>query len=282
MFANVCTAAVDIWSAGVMAFQMMTGKPPYSGKDTAQTIKSIIRGDNLESRLDACNYPELKELILLMLTHPMKERPSAKQLLELPCFQENYICKVNKSAANKALGELRSFCTRMKLQQAITAYITSQLMNDKDLRKLEHHFVKMDIDKDGSLSKNELILEYSKKLGKEDAVEEVDKILENVDFDGSGDIDFNEFKAAATAQSDANTRAHLQKAFNEFDINGDGKLTREELMQILGGDSINEAVWLEFIRRKSKNKQEGYLEFEEFVLLMKEQVSHEAQALMNF
>jgi len=72
-------------------------------------------------------------------------------------------------------------------------------MNDKDLRKLEHHFVKMDIDKDGSLSKNELILEYSKKLGKEDAVEEVDKILENVDFDGSGDIDFNEFKAAATA-----------------------------------------------------------------------------------
>jgi len=67
-------------------------------------------------------------------------------------------------------------------------------------------FRKLDVNKDGRLTREELILGYRPIYG--DMTElEVDNILRAADFDGNGTIDFGEWKAATTKFSSTLTKA---------------------------------------------------------------------------
>ena len=39
------TEKVDIWSLGVMTYLLISGKPPFNGKDRDELFKNIRRGE---------------------------------------------------------------------------------------------------------------------------------------------------------------------------------------------------------------------------------------------
>jgi Ca2+-binding EF-hand superfamily protein len=58
-------------------------------------------------------------------------------------------------------------------------------------------------------------------------------IIEHMDVDHNGRLAYNEFISACLSKSAANNRDYLYYAFRYFDINRDGKISREELSIVL-------------------------------------------------
>lgn len=67
--------------------------------------------------------------------------------------------------ARKTLDNLRNFGGTSKLKQAALAFIASHLTKDEEKRDLDKIFKAIDINGDGNLSKEEVMLGYEQHLG---------------------------------------------------------------------------------------------------------------------
>ena len=79
-------------------------------------------------------------------------------------------------------------------------------------------FESMDQDFDGKLTKEEII-EGFKKMEVENPEEEAEKIMQTVDFDDNGSIEFTEWCTATMDKRKMLSKERLRAAFNIFDAN---------------------------------------------------------------
>jgi len=71
-------------------------------------------------------------------------------------------------------------------------YIVTQLISKKEHAKLRATFTSLDTNADGKLSREELLKGYEELYGnKQRAEQEVNTIMDNVDVDNSGSIDYS-------------------------------------------------------------------------------------------
>lgn len=70
-------------------------------------------------------------------------------------------------------------------------YIVNSLTTKEEKEELLKTFRKLDANGDGVLSKEELIAGYSETLGQVEAEEEVKKLMEQIDVNNSGQIDYS-------------------------------------------------------------------------------------------
>lgn len=77
------TKAVDIWSLGVLLYELFEGKSPYKGKNVNKIYKKIMEQ---KITFSTSSNPELISLILQMLTVKVQKRPDINQLVAHPFF----------------------------------------------------------------------------------------------------------------------------------------------------------------------------------------------------
>uniref|UniRef100_A0A670IIL6 Calglandulin n=1 Tax=Podarcis muralis TaxID=64176 RepID=A0A670IIL6_PODMU len=133
-------------------------------------------------------------------------------------------------------------------------------------------FDMFDADGGGDISTKELGT-VMRMLGQTPTKEELDAIIEEVDEDGSGTIDFEEFLVMMVRQmkEDAKGKSEeeLAECFRIFDRNGDGFLDAEELVEIfqLSGESVTGEEIEELMKDGDKNN-DGRIDFDEFLKMM--------------
>merc|ERR1719326_697930 len=94
--------------------------------------------------------------------------------------------------------------------------------------------------------------------------------MKKVDSDGSGSIDYCEFVAATVDHRTYMQRDVCWAAFRVFDLDGDGKITREELHKVLSGTEmkkLNSDLVASMIKDVDKDG-DGCIDFEEFCAMM--------------
>jgi len=107
-------------------------------------------------------------------------------------------------------------------------------------------------------------------LGFEAKNQTIYQMIGDIDKDGSGSIDFEEFLDMMTAKmSDKDSREDIMKVFNLFDDDQSGKISLRDLKRVAKelGETMTDAELLEMIER-ADNDQDGEINFEEFYAIM--------------
>ncbi|KAJ7942882.1 Calcium-binding protein [Quillaja saponaria] len=135
--------------------------------------------------------------------------------------------------------------------------------------ELEQVFKRFDVNGDGRISSSELG-SIMGSLGQPATEEELQGMIREVDADGDGYIDLNEFIELNTKGVDSDeVLENLKDAFSVFDIDGNGSITAEELNMVLKslGDECSVAECRKMISGVDSDG-DGMIDFEEFKVMM--------------
>lgn len=258
----------DVWSCGVILYILLCGKPPFYGKKDEEIVKKVLSGEYSLSGPVWTNISEPAiKLIQKMLEINPKRRISAKNALSDPWILSNLTRNKTVSDDFIPLNNLRNFHTEQRLEHAVLSFIGSNLMSKEESKKMYSNFKSIDKNNDGKLSKEELLEAYMKTMNKEDAIDEVKRIMESVDTNQSGFIDYAEFIAASVKSDHLISDENLEIAFKAFDIDGSGKITVGELKEILGVALESEDIVNRLIEKVDSNG-DGEIDIKEFKQMM--------------
>lgn len=142
------------------------------------------------------------------------------------------------------------------------------LTEDK-IAEFREAFEIFDRDKDGYITIKELG-EIMKNLGQSPSEAELQDMINEVDIDGNGNIDFKEFLGLmARKMRDTDTEEELIEAFKVFDRDGNGLISSAELKHVMVslGEKITDEEVDEMIKEADLDG-DGYINYEEFVRMI--------------
>ncbi|XP_034567911.1 calcium-binding protein 5b [Notolabrus celidotus] len=143
-----------------------------------------------------------------------------------------------------------------------------------EIEELREAFVEFDKDKDGLISCKDLG-NLMRTMGYMPTEMELIELSQNINMNLGGRVDFEDFVELMTPKLLAETAGmiglkELKEAFREFDIDGDGSITSDELRhamkKLLGEHSCEREI--EAVVREADNNGDGTVDFEEFVKMM--------------
>lgn len=145
-------------------------------------------------------------------------------------------------------------------------------LTDVELTELKDIFAMFDKDNSGSIDIKELDAMVSS-LGIAATPEDLHDMIQEADLDGSGTIEFSEFKLLIGPhfQKEKPPEDYVE-AFKFFDKDGDGFISRTELRHIMNtvDVSLAEADIEEMIKEADANG-DGKIDFDEFIKMMQSQ-----------
>lgn len=140
-------------------------------------------------------------------------------------------------------------------------------LSEGDVERLWRAFSVFDTDKNGTASVEELRA-VMRSLGQSPSEADIKGLIEEVDLDRSGSIDFDEFRTLMIArQGDRESR--LKLAFGIFDKDGSGRITAEEMGSVMSQVGLEKAELEEMIKEVDEDGN-GSIDFAEFCKLAPE------------
>ena len=88
-----------------------------------------------------------------------------------------------------------------------------------------------------------------------------------MDFNGDGSLSFSEFITARMEKAKLCSEEMLKKAFDIFDLDGNGSITMEELRETMPLEILDNSQWAEIIKEVDTDGN-GELNFSEFKEMM--------------
>eukprot|EP00485_Elphidium_margaritaceum_P006744 CAMPEP_0202696146 /NCGR_PEP_ID=MMETSP1385-20130828/9482_1 /ASSEMBLY_ACC=CAM_ASM_000861 /TAXON_ID=933848 /ORGANISM="Elphidium margaritaceum" /LENGTH=596 /DNA_ID=CAMNT_0049352257 /DNA_START=58 /DNA_END=1848 /DNA_ORIENTATION=- len=229
--------AADVWSMGVIAYVMMTGRAPFRGRNNIGIFESTLLKPVVFPDKDARYHNKLmlsdhfKDFIKATLEKDPSKRITIDAAIRHPWVQgvEATDYRLNSDVVHY----LRQFKYQCVLKKEITRVLASN-MTDEPSKQVLKHFKRLDADGDGFLDLDELtyLLLDMGYVGHQ-AKEEAKEMIKNHDVNGDNVIDFEEFKQVWYRKVLSSNDQYVHRVFDVFDDNGDGHIDSNELGHIL-------------------------------------------------
>ncbi|XP_061356338.1 calcium-dependent protein kinase 29 isoform X2 [Gastrolobium bilobum] len=258
---------IDVWSAGVILYILLSGVPPFWA-DNEKGIFEAISGGKLD--LDSAPWPSIsaaaKDLIRKMLAFDPKKRITASDALEHPWMKEVGEAS-DKPIDNAVLFRLKQFRAMNKMKKLALKVIAENL-SEEEIIGLKQMFNNMDIDRTGTITYEELKFGLSR-LGSKLNEYEIKQLMDAADVDQSGTIDYQEFITATINRHKLEKEANLFKAFQYFDKDNSGYITRDELRQALTEYQMGDEATINEVIDDVDTDKDGHINYQEFVAMMR-------------
>lgn len=143
-------------------------------------------------------------------------------------------------------------------------------LSPEQIEEFKEAFSLFDKNGDGYISSKELGI-VMRSLGQNPTEAELLDMINEVDYDGNGTIDFGEFlfMMARQMKNPADEELELRESFKVFDKNGDGYISASELRHVMTtlGEKLTDDEVDEMIREADIDG-DGQVNYEEFVKMM--------------
>ncbi|XWS14422.1 hypothetical protein CRYUN_Cryun35bG0008200 [Craigia yunnanensis] len=260
---------IDVWSAGVILYILLSGVPPFWGETEKEIFKAISEG-NLD--LKSQPWPSIsdgaKDLVGKMLARDPKKRITAAQaLLEHPWMKEGGDAS-DKPIDSAVLSRLKQFRVMNKLKKLALKVIAESLSSEEEVKGLKQMFNNIDTDGSGTITLEEL-RDGLARLGSKLSETEIKQLMDAADVDNSGTIDYIEFITATMHRHRLEREDNINKAFQFFDKDSSGFITRDELRQAMTEYGMGDEATIDEIIEDVDTDKDGRINYEEFVAMMK-------------
>ncbi|KAJ4713971.1 GPCR kinase [Melia azedarach] len=229
----------DVWSIGVITYILLCGRRPFWDKTEDGIFKEVLRNKPDFRRKP---WPTIsnsaKDFVKKLLVKDPRARLTAAQALSHPWVREGGDASEIPIDIS-VLNNMRQFVKYSRLKQFALRALAGTLDED-ELADLRDQFDAIDVDKNGSISLEEMRQALAKDLPWKLKESRVLEILQAIDCNTDGLVDFSEFVAATLhvhqLEEHDSEKWHLrsQAAFEKFDIDRDGFITPEELRMHTG------------------------------------------------
>ncbi|XP_022886489.1 calcium-dependent protein kinase 21-like [Olea europaea var. sylvestris] len=256
---------IDVWSAGVILYILLSGVPPF----WAETEKGIFNAI-LKEEVDFVGQPwpsisnSAKDLVQKMLTKDPKKRITPAEVLEHPWVKGQ---APDKPIDNAVLSRMKQFRAMNKLKK-LALKVIAQNLSEEEIQGLKAMFTNMDTDKSGTITYDELKSGLTR-LGSKLSEVEVKQLMEAADVDGNGTIDYIEFITATMHRHKLERDEHLYKAFQYFDKDNSGYITRDELENAMKEYGMGDESTIKEIISEVDTDNDGRINYEEFCTMMR-------------
>ncbi|KAH7690048.1 Non-specific serine/threonine protein kinase protein [Dioscorea alata] len=258
---------IDVWSAGVILYILLCGMPPFWAETEKGIFDAILQG---HVDLKSAPWPSIsdgaKDLIKKMLTQDPRKRITAAQALEHPWLRVGGEAP-DKPISSAVQDRLKQFRAMNKMKKLALKVIAEDL-SDEDIKGLQQMFRNMDTDQSGTITYEELKVGLSR-LGSRMTENEIRQLMDAADVDKNGSIDHIEFIAATMHRHRLDNDENLYKAFQFFDKDGSGYITRDEIKQAMQEYGMGDDATIDEIIDDVDTDKDGRIDFEEFVAMMR-------------
>ncbi|GMH43343.1 hypothetical protein BSKO_11265 [Bryopsis sp. KO-2023] len=281
----------DLWSAGVIAYQILTGRLPFAG-EKAVTMEDVS-GDNprmtnkeifravLYSDLDFDGSPwnhlsgDAADFVKKLLVRDVLERPTAEEVLAHPWLASDpESSRSGCFVRDSIIQRLQRFGTYGKLKQValrqVAIFIALETNIFQDLLRV---FFGMNTWGSGRLGRADVValLRSNKFVLSE---REIRQMMAQMECDANGDIEYIEWLTIMAdwvqIQECPLWDEWVARAFNCFDTHSKGWLTSEDLTRMLCGNTRCECPdTVPAALRVADIDGDGGLSLPEFAALMK-------------
>ncbi|KAJ7950013.1 putative Calcium-dependent protein kinase [Quillaja saponaria] len=259
---------MDIWSTGVILYILLSGVPPFWAETEKGIFDAILQGD-----IDFVSQPwpaissSAKDLVRKMLTQDPKKRITSAEILDHPWIREGGEASDKPKDHSAVLCRMKQYRVMNKLKKLALKVIAENL-SQEEIQGLKAMFTNIDTDNSGTISYDELKAGLAR-LGSKLTEAEVQQLVEAADVDGNGTIDYIEFITATMDRHKLEKDDHLYKAFQHFDKESRGFITRVELETATKEYGMGDEATIREIISEVDTDNDGRIDYEEFCTTMR-------------
>ncbi|KAJ6419748.1 hypothetical protein OIU84_029792 [Salix udensis] len=224
----------DVWSIGVITYILLCGRRPFWDKTEDGIFKEVLRNKpDFRRKPWPTISTSAKDFVKKLLVKDPRARLTAAQALSHPWVREGGDASEIPIDIS-VLSNMRQFVKYSRLKQFALRALASTI-DEEELADLKDQFDAIDVDKNGAISLEEMRQALAKDLPWKLKESLVLEIVQAIDSNTDGLVDFTEFVAAALhvhqleEHNSEKWQLRSQAAFEKFDIDRDGYITPEEL-----------------------------------------------------